>query len=163
LSRPAFVLVSRAVAHHWSFPRAEALPTYAFVTTDEVKAKTRAAGADLIDLGLGNPDRPTPPQIVERLVQAAQVGKNHRYHPGRGLLDLRQAIAGWYERRYRVRFDPEQDVIVTMGAKESISHLVLAVLDRGDTAIVQDPCYPIHKGGPLIAGTDVVGYPVRAD
>ena len=157
------MLVSRAVAHHWSFPRAEALPTYAFVTTDEVKAKTRAAGADLIDLGLGNPDRPTPPQIVERLVQAAQVGKNHRYHPGRGLLDLRQAIAGWYERRYRVRFDPEQDVIVTMGAKEGISHLVLAVLDRGDTAIVQDPCYPIHKGAPLIAGADVVSYPVRAD
>src|SRR5690606_18128734 len=154
---------SRAVTHHWSVPRAEALPTYAFVNTDEVKAKTRAAGTDLIDLALGNPDQTTPPQILERMGEAAQVGKNRSYYPGRELLELRKAVSEWYARRYRVTFDADRDVIVTMGAKEGISHLVLAVLDRGDTAIVQDPCYPIHKGAPIIAGADVVSYSVRPE
>ena len=148
---------------NWSFPRAEALPTYAFVVTDEVKARTRATGAEIIDLGLGNPDRPTPEPIVKKLEEAARVGANHRYHPGRGLPALRQAIAGWYQRRYKASFDPDRDVIVTMGAKEGISHLCLAILDRGDTAVVPDPCYPIHKGAPLIAGANVAGFEVRAD
>jgi alanine-synthesizing transaminase len=92
----------------WSFPRAEALPPYGFVITDAVTARVRASGADLIDLGLGNPDPPTPRAIVERLHEAADVGKNHRYHPGRGLLALRQQAAAWYERRYGARFDPDQ-------------------------------------------------------
>jgi alanine-synthesizing transaminase len=148
---------------NWPFPRAEALPTYAFLVTDEVKARVRAAGADIIDLGLGNPDRPTPQPIVEELHRAADVGRNHRYHPGRGLPELRQAYCRWYERRHRTVLDPEREVIVTMGAKEGISHLCLAILDHGDIAIVPDPCYPIHRGAPLIAGAAVAPYRVSAE
>ncbi len=146
----------------WSFPRADALPTYAFLVTDEVKARTLATGAEIIDLGLGNPDRPTPKPIVDRLHEAAEIGKNHRYHPGRGYPELRQALSRWYQRRYKVSFDPDRDMIVTMGAKEGISHLCLAILDVGDTAVVPDPCYPIHRGAPLIAGADVVAYDANA-
>ena len=101
---------------HWSFPRAEALPTYAFVATDAVKNRAIAAGAQLIDLGLGNPDRPTPQVIVDQLHAAADVGKNHRYHPGRGLPALRKAIVSWYHRRHHVSFDVDREVVVTMGA-----------------------------------------------
>ena len=145
----------------WSFPRADALPTYAFVATDAMKAKAVAAGADLIDLGLGNPDKPTPKAIVDQLHLAADVGKNHRYHPGRGLPALRKSLGAWYERRYHMRFDVDQEALVTMGAKEGISHLCLAILDRGDHAVVPDPCYPIHEGAPAIAGASVVGYSVK--
>jgi alanine-synthesizing transaminase len=147
----------------WSFPRAESLPPYAFVRTDAVKERVLAQGADFIDLGLGNPDRPTPPEIVAELHAASQIGKNHRYFPGRGLLPLRQAAARWYERRYGARFDVDRDLIITMGAKEGISHLCLAMLDEGDVAIAPDPCYPIHAGAPLIAGATVELYPARAD
>jgi len=149
------------VTENWSFPRAESLPTYAFVATDAVKARVVAAGAELIDLGLGNPDRPTPKAIVDQLHAAADVGKNHRYHPGRGLPALRRALAAWYQRRYQTSFDPDRELLVTMGAKEGISHLCLAILDRGDTSVVPDPCYPIHKGAPAIAGAAVTGFPVK--
>ncbi|MEB2312754.1 MAG: aminotransferase class I/II-fold pyridoxal phosphate-dependent enzyme [Sorangiineae bacterium] len=145
----------------WAFPRADSLPTYAFLVTDEVKARTIAAGAEIIDLGLGNPDRPTPKPIVERLHEAADIGKNHRYHPGRGYPELRKALSRWYSRRYSVSFDPDRDMLVTMGAKEGISHLCLAILDRGDVAVVPDPCYPIHRGAPLIAGAEPVSYPAQ--
>lgn len=147
----------------WSFPRAEALPPYAFVVTDAAKVRARAAGVDLIDLGLGNPDRPTPPEIVAELHKAADVGKNHRYHPGPGLLPLRQAASRWWERRYGVRLDSEREMIITMGAKEGMSHLCLAILDVGDVAIVPDPCYPIHAGAPRIAGAEVEYYRASAD
>jgi alanine-synthesizing transaminase len=147
----------------WPFPRAEALPTYAFLVTDEVKARVRASGVEIIDLGLGNPDRATPDAIVQQLHAAADVGRNHRYHPGRGLPGLREAYCRWYERRHHARFDAEREVIVTMGAKEGISHLCLAILDHGDIAIVPDPCYPIHKGAPLIAGAAVAPYRVSPD
>ncbi len=143
----------------WSFPRAESLPTYAFVASDAVKSRVLAQGADLIDLGLGNPDRPTPPEIVEQLVNAASVGQNHRYHPGRGLLRLREALSGWYERRYHVSFDPARHVMVTMGAKDGMTGLCLAILSTGDTALIPDPCYPIHRGAPSIAGANVMTYP----
>lgn len=117
---------------------------------------------DLIDLSLGNPDRPTPAPIVAELERASQVGENHRYHPGRGLPALREAAANWWERRYAVRFDKEREVIVTMGAKEGISHLCLAILEPGDVVIVPDPCYPIHAGAPGIAGAEVEFYPSSA-
>jgi alanine-synthesizing transaminase len=156
------VIKACRVTTPWPFPRAEALPTYAFLVTDEVKAKTRAQGADIIDLGLGNPDRPTPREIVAELHAAADHGPNHRYHPGRGLPELRRAFVRWYARRYHMTFDPERDVIVTMGAKEGISHLCLAVLDRGDSAVVPDPCYPIHRGAPLIASAAVTSYSSEA-
>jgi len=147
----------------WPFPRAESLPPYGFVITDEVKARVRATGADIIDLGLGNPDRPTPQPIVDRLLETAGVGKNHRYHPGRGLLPLRQAASAWYERRYGVRFDTERELVITMGAKEGMSHLCLAILDRGDLALAPDPAYPIHVGAPRIAGADVALYRASLD
>ncbi len=150
-------------AQDWTFPRAEALPPYAFVVSDAVKARVRATGADIIDLGLGNPDRPTPPEIVAQLHATADTTENHRYHPGRGLSALRNAAAAWYARRYGVRFDVEREVIITMGAKEGMSHLCLATLDRGDVAIVPDPCYPIHAYAPQIAGATVEYYPASTD
>jgi len=150
-------------AGSWQFPRVDALPPYAFVTTDAAKAKVLAADADLIDLGLGNPDRPTPQPIVDVLHAAADIGKNHRYHPGRGLPELRRALAGWYARRYGATFDPDAEVIVTMGAKEGIAHLCFALLAPGDVTIAPDPCYPIHASGPRIAGSEVEFYSARAD
>src|SRR6478609_6793774 len=95
----------------WTFARADALPPYAFVTTDAAKAKVVAAGHDLIDLGLGNPDRATPREIVDVLHAAADVGQNHRYYPGRGLPELRGELAAWYARRYHVAFDPEREIV----------------------------------------------------
>ena len=145
----------------WPFPRADALPPYAFVTTDAAKAKVLATGADLIDLGLGNPDRSTPKEIVDVLHAAADIGKNHRYHPGRGLPELRSAFAAWYQRRYSASFDPDSEIIVTMGAKEGMSHLCFAILGPGDVAIAPDPCYPIHAGAPSIAGAEVEFYSAR--
>lgn len=147
----------------WPFPRAESLPTYGFVVTDAVKSEALAAGGDVIDLGLGNPDRPTRVEIVRELHAAADIGKNHRYHPGRGIHALRQAAVNWYERRYGVRFDVESEVVITMGAKEGMSHLCLALLDAGDVAIVPDPCYPIHAGAPRIAGAEVEYYRAALD
>jgi alanine-synthesizing transaminase len=147
----------------WSFPRAEALPAYGFVITDAVTARVRASGADLIDLGLGNPDKPPPRAIIERMHEATDIAKNHRYHPGRGLLALREQAAAWYDKRYHTRFDPQQEIIATMGAKEGMSHLCLAVLDRGDVAIAPDPAYPIHVGAPRIAGADVELYRAALD
>ncbi len=147
----------------WPFPRADELPPYAFVTTDAVKARVLATGADLIDLGLGNPDRPTPRAILDVLHAQADVAHNHRYHPGRGLLALRGAVADWYARRYGASFDPESEVVVTLGAKEGISHLCFAVLGPGDVVVAPDPCYPIHASGPRIAGAEVEPYAARAD
>lgn len=155
--------MSTLPSKRWSFPRAEQLPTYAFVASDAVKAEVRATGADIIDLGLGNPDRPTPQVIVEQLHQASAVGANHRYHPGRGLVGLRQAVCGWYQRRYAASFDPDRHVMVTMGAKDGMTGLCLATLAAGDVVLVPDPCYPIHRGAPLIAGAEVLTYPSTAD
>jgi len=155
-----FMISTAAVtAENWTFPRAEGLPPYAFVTTDAVKARVRATGVDIIDLGLGNPDRPTPREIVSRLHETADAPENHRYHPGRGLAPLRKAAAAWYARRYGVSFDPDRELIITMGAKEGMSHLCLATLGPGDVAVVPDPCYPIHAYAPQIAGATVEYYP----
>ena len=150
-------------AQDWTFPRAQALPPYAFVTTDAVKARVRASGVDIIDLGLGNPDRPTPPEIVAQLHAAADATENHRYHPGRGLVPLRAAAAAWYGRRYGVSFDIEREIVITMGAKEGMSHLCLALLTQGDVVLAPDPCYPIHAYGPQIAGATVEYYSTGAE
>jgi alanine-synthesizing transaminase len=157
------IRTAAVTAQDWTFSRAQALPPYAFVVTDAVKDRVRRAGADLIDLGLGNPDRPTPPEIVAQLHATADTTENHRYHPGRGLLVLRNAAAGWYARRYGVRFDIETEVIITMGAKEGISHLCLAVLGPGDVAVVPDPCYPIHAYAPQISGATVEYYSATSE
>src|SRR5690606_2967715 len=104
-----------------------------------------------------------PNAIVEQLHMASRVGANHRYHPGRGLFDLRVAVSEWYERRYHTRFDPERQIMVTMGAKDGMTGLCLAILGTGDTVLVPDPCYPIHRGAPMIAGAEIMTYPSTGD
>jgi len=115
----------------------------------------RRRGEDIIDLSMGNPDGPTPPHIVEKLVEAARRPANHGYSVSKGIPRLRQAITNWYSHRYDVDLDPETEAIVTIGSKEGIAHLALATLDRGDIVLVPNPSYPIHIYGPVIAGADI--------
>ena len=115
----------------------------------------RRRGEDIIDLSMGNPDGPTPKHIVDKLVETAQRPNTHGYSVSKGILRLRKAICGWYERRYGVSLDPEEEAIVTIGSKEGIAHLALATLDRGDIVLVPNPSYPIHIYGPVIAGADI--------
>ncbi len=137
------------------FPRIKRLPPYVFAVVTELKSKMRRAGEDVIDLGMGNPDLPTPKHIVDKLVEAARNPRNHRYSLSRGIPKLRQAICGWYKRRYEVDLDPDTEAIATIGAKEGISHLVMAILGPGDIAMVPNPTYPIHAYSVIIAGADV--------
>jgi alanine-synthesizing transaminase len=136
------------------------LPPYVFSIVNELKAKARAQGEDIIDFGMGNPDQPTPQHIVDKLCEAAQNPKNHRYSVSRGITRLRGAIADWYRRRYGVEIDPETEAIVTIGAKEGISHLALAIVERGDVALVPSPTYPIHAYSIIIAAGDVRNVPL---
>ena len=115
----------------------------------------RRRGDDIIDLSMGNPDGPTPKHIVDKLVETAQRPNTHGYSVSKGILRLRKAICGWYERRYGVSLDPEEEAIVTIGSKEGIAHLALATLERGDIVLVPNPSYPIHIYGPVIAGADI--------
>jgi alanine-synthesizing transaminase len=138
-----------------TFPRLSRLPPYVFNITNELKTAARHRGEDIIDMSMGNPDGPTPPHIVEKLVEAVQRPDTHRYSVSRGIPRLRRAIAGWYQRRYGVELDPETEAIVTIGSKEGIAHLVFATLERGDVVLVPNPSYPIHIYGPIIAGADV--------
>ncbi|RMG88756.1 MAG: aminotransferase class I/II-fold pyridoxal phosphate-dependent enzyme, partial [Candidatus Dadabacteria bacterium] len=115
----------------------------------------RRRGEDIVDLGMGNPDRPTPPHIVAKLVEAAQKPKNHRYSVSRGIYKLRLAMANWYQRRYGVALDPETEVCVTLGAKEGLAHLVMAILAPGDVAFVPNPTYPIHSYSVVLADGDL--------
>lgn len=137
------------------FPRIKRLPPYVFAVVTELKSKMRRAGEDVIDLGMGNPDLPTPKHIVDKLVEAARNPRNHRYSLSRGIPKLRQAICSWYKRRYDVDLDPDTEAIATIGAKEGISHLVMAILGPGDIAMVPNPTYPIHAYSVIIAGADV--------
>ncbi len=136
------------------------LPPYVFSIVNELKAKARAQGEDIIDFGMGNPDQPTPQHIVDKLCEAARNPKNHRYSVSRGITKLRGAIADWYRRRYGVEIDPETEAIVTIGAKEGISHLALAIVERGDVALVPSPTYPIHAYSVIIAAGDVRNVPL---
>ncbi|MCL4478458.1 MAG: alanine transaminase [Deltaproteobacteria bacterium] len=145
------------------FPRITRLPYYVFNIVNELKMKARHAGEDIIDLGMGNPDQPTPKYIVSKLIEAAQNGKNHRYSVSRGIAKLRLAICDWYKRNYNLNFDPETEAIVTLGAKEGIAHLMLAMIDKGDVAIVPGPAYPIHPYSVIIAGGDVRSIPLSSD
>ena len=131
------------------------LPAYVFNITSELKAAARKRGEDIIDFGMGNPDGATPKHIVDKLIEAAQKTATHRYSLSRGLPRLRKAICGWYKRRYNVDLDPETEAIVTIGSKEGIAHLCLAVLDDEDTVAVPNPSYPIHIFGPVIAGSQI--------
>ena len=137
------------------FSRNNRLPQYVFNITGELKMAARRRGEDIIDLSMGNPDGPTPPHIVEKLVEAARRPANHGYSVSKGIPRLRQAITNWYSDRYDVDLDPETEAIVTIGSKEGIAHLALATLDRGDIVLVPNPSYPIHIYGPVIAGADI--------
>ncbi|MBI1864258.1 MAG: aminotransferase class I/II-fold pyridoxal phosphate-dependent enzyme, partial [Nitrospirae bacterium] len=128
-----------------------------------MKAEARRRGEDIIDLGMGNPDGPTPPHIVDKLVEAARNPRNHRYSASRGITKLRHAIASWYKRRFDVEIDPEREAIVSIGSKEGLSHLMLATTGPGDVVLVPTPTYPIHSYSVVIAGGEVRSVPLRDD
>jgi alanine-synthesizing transaminase len=138
-----------------SFPRINKLPEYVFNQVLTLKTQARAAGEDIIDLGMGNPDGPPPTHVVKKLYEAIDNPRNHRYSMSRGIPKLRQAICDWYRRRYQVELDPETEAIACMGAKEGLSHLVLAISDSEDVALVPSPTYPIHRYSVIIAGARV--------
>jgi LL-diaminopimelate aminotransferase len=131
--------------------RLKKLPPYLFVEIDRAKRKAKEKGRDLIDLGIGDPDQPTPKFIVDKLYQAAKDPANHRYALDTGMLILRQAISQWYKRRFRVSLDPDTEILPLIGSKEGIAHFPLTILNRGDYALVPDPCYPPYKGGTILA------------
>lgn len=137
------------------FARINRLPPYVFNIIGELKAKARAAGEDIIDFGMGNPDQPTPPHIVEKMVEAVHRGDTHRYSQSKGIPRLRRAIANWYKTRYDVDIDPEKEAIVTIGSKEGLGHLAMATMSAGDTVLVPNPAYPIHPYGSIIADADI--------
>ncbi|MDF1552164.1 MAG: aminotransferase class I/II-fold pyridoxal phosphate-dependent enzyme [Deferrisomatales bacterium] len=143
-----------------NFHRIQRLPPYVFKAVDELKMQARHRGEDIIDLGMGNPDQPTPQPIIDKLVEAAQKPHNHRYSVSRGIYKLRLAITKWYERRFDVRLDPETEVVATMGAKEGLGHLVMATLAPGDVVFVPNPTYPIHSYSVVLADGDLRAIPL---
>ncbi|MBF6567502.1 MAG: aminotransferase class I/II-fold pyridoxal phosphate-dependent enzyme [Candidatus Binataceae bacterium] len=143
------------------FPRIKRLPPYVFNAIGELCLQARRAGEDVIDFGMGNPDGATPPHIVNKMVEAATKAPNHRYSVSRGVYKLRLAIADWYRRRYNVEIDPDSEAIATIGSKEGIGHMALAILDQGDVVLAPTPTYPIHKYGCIIAGAQVQGVPLQ--
>jgi alanine-synthesizing transaminase len=145
------------------FRRIENLPPYVFGTVNERKLAARRAGEDIIDLGFGNPDIPSSPLVVDKLVEAARNPRNHRYSVSRGLPNLRRAVAERYRRRFAVDLDPETEVIATIGAKEGLSHLLWTLVQPGDVAVVPEPSYPIHIYAPVLAGAEVRRAPVTSE
>ena len=143
------------------FRRITNLPPYVFTIINGLKLEARQAGADVIDLGFGNPDIPSPPIAVEKLAEAARNPRNHRYSLGRGLPRLREEVAKYYAANWGVELDPELEITNTIGSKEGFSHLMWVLLERGDAAIVPTPSYPIHMYGPLFAGADLRQVPIR--
>lgn len=143
------------------FQRIKRLPPYVFNIVNELKAKARARGEDIIDFGMGNPDRPTPAHIVDKLTEVANRRDTHRYSVSRGIPRLRRAITQWYKTRYDVDLDPDSEAIVTIGSKEGLAHLSLAIMGPGDAALVPDPSYPIHTYSFVIAGADVRSVPLK--
>jgi alanine-synthesizing transaminase len=142
------------------FYRIKRLPPYVFAEVNALKARARAAGHDVIDLGMGNPDGPTPPHIVAKLIEAVQNPRSHGYSVSRGIPGLRKAYAGYYARRFNVELDPEREIIVTLGSKEGLANLVQAITAPGDIVLVPNPCYPIHAFGFIMAGASVRHVPV---
>ena len=145
------------------FARLNRLPPYVFTMVNKIKMDARHAGKDIVDLGMGNPDMPTPKHIVDKLVEASRKGHNHRYSASMGITKLRMAISDWYKRRFDVNIDPNTETIVTIGAKEGISHLVLVTIRSGDVIFSPSPTYPIHPFSAVIAGGDVRGIPLGPD
>lgn len=142
------------------FPRIKRLPPYVFNIVNDLKAKARARGEDIIDFGMGNPDQPAPPHVVEKLIEAAKRPDTHRYSVSRGIPRLRKAICDWYQRRFDVTLDPETETIVTIGSKEGLAHLAMATVGPGDAILVPNPAYPIHPYGFVISGADIRHVPL---
>jgi alanine-synthesizing transaminase len=142
------------------FPRIKRLPQYVFAVVNDLKARLRKEGEDIIDLGMGNPDLPPAPHIIEKLCESAKKKTTHRYSMSQGIPRLRKAIADFYKKRYDVDLDPEKEVIMTIGSKEGLAHLMLAMLEPGDIAMVPSPRYPIHYYAPVIAGASVLTVPL---
>ena len=142
------------------FHRVRRLPPYVFAEVNAMKAEARAAGEDVLDFGMGNPDLPSPPHVVEKLVEAVQDPKTHRYSVSRGITGLRKANAEYYGRRFNVDIDPETETIVTLGSKEGFANLAMAITSPGDVVLVPNPSYPIHAYGFIIAGGALRHMPV---
>lgn len=142
------------------FPRINRLPPYVFNIVNELKMQERHRGEDIIDFGMGNPDQPTPQHIVDKLIEASARKDTHRYSMSRGIPRLRRAICKWYAQRYEVELDPETEAIVTLGSKEGLAHLAMAIMDKGDVALVPNPAYPIHPYGFILGGADVRHVPI---
>ncbi|KXS55639.1 MAG: glutamate-pyruvate aminotransferase [Candidatus Adiutrix intracellularis] len=147
----------------FEFQRMNRLPPYVFATVIESKMTARRAGEDIIDLGMGNPDLGTPRHIVDKLIEAAAKESNHRYSASRGITKLRHAISDWYERRFGVDIDPDNEAVVTLGAKEGLAHLTLATITLGEVVLAPDPTYPIHSYAAIIAGGDLRSVPIGPD
>lgn len=147
----------------FEFQRMNRLPPYVFATVIESKMTARRAGEDIIDLGMGNPDLGTPRHIVNKLIEAAAKESNHRYSASRGITKLRHAISDWYERRFGVDIDPDNEAVVTLGAKEGLAHLTLATITLGEVVLAPDPTYPIHSYAAVIAGGDLRSIPIGPD
>tara|TARA_X000000368_G_C23058352_1_gene725265 strand:+ start:1529 stop:2728 length:1200 start_codon:yes stop_codon:yes gene_type:complete len=146
-----------------NFPRVNQLPPYVFDEIGILKSAARQAGEDIIDFGMGNPDQPTPDNIVEKLRESVLKASTHRYSQSKGIPRLRKSICDWYERNYSVTLDPDTESVVTMGSKEGLGHLALATLDKGDAVLVPNPSYPIHPYGFVIAGADIRHVPIGED
>ncbi|MBI5560589.1 MAG: alanine transaminase [Deltaproteobacteria bacterium] len=142
------------------FHRIKRLPPYVFNIVGDLKLEARRRGEDIIDLGMGNPDQPTPPHIVGKLAEAIHNPKNYRYSASKGIYKLRCAIADWYGRRYNVDIDPEKEAVATIGSKEGLAHLALAIIGPGDCVLVPNPTYPIHAYSVIIAGGDIRSVPL---
>jgi alanine-synthesizing transaminase len=142
------------------FQRIRRLPPYVFSVIGDLKQAARAAGEDVIDFGMGNPDQPTPAHIVDKMIETARRPDTHRYSQSKGIPRLRKAICDWYERRYGVMLDPETEAIVTLGSKEGLAHLALATTGPGDAILVPNPSYPIHPYGFVISGADIRHVPM---
>ncbi len=145
------------------FRRIKRLPPYVFSIVDALKIEARRGGEDIIDLGMGNPDVPTPKPIIDKLVEAVANPRNHKYSASKGIYKLRLAITDWYKRRYNVDLDPDTEAIATIGAKEGIAHMTLATIGSGDLVLVPTPAYPIHPYSVIIAGGDLLTVPLREE
>ena len=145
------------------FSRIQRLPPYVLGIVNELKYEARRRGEDIIDFGLGNPDMPTPKHIVDKLIEAAQKESNHRYSLSRGIYKLRLAITDWYKRNHDVDLDPNSEAIATIGSKEGIAHLAMAITSPGDSILVPTPTYPIHTYAFILANADVIHVPLGPD
>jgi len=146
-----------------AFKTIKRLPPYVFQVVNELKMELRRQGEDIIDLGMGNPDIPTPDHIVEKMIEATRNSRNHRYSASAGIPKLRAAFADWWQRRYGVELDPDKEVVATMGAKDALAHLVLATVGPGDGVLVPAPSYPIHPFSVVIVGANLIHVPIRPD